>query len=577
MDIEKSLAKGNSINRSLPANNNGSADGDILPSSASRLFPTSSNENDIRRSTYRSSSRPLVEWVYPSGHNGHRHEHGDIDGVHEPSVQEESSTDITANSTETDSTNTLIIDPSQTTTVPVIDGEIVKPKRCYIKVCGFRICDDNFVTRINPWILIMTIVFVLSADLTRKVFNSHEKASETGSIGIALNNVTSATPTMAPSFDTRTINITEQLFSVSGDVILEKGSSQNKALKWILYEDRMNLWYGSPNLVQRYVLMVLYYSMSGEKWDNNNGFGSGWDECAWYGVFCTDSKVVVIWLDSNEVDGRIPQEIGYVKHLRDISFNSNWISGSIPSSIGMLEDLEYLSLVSNNLSGTIPTEIVGCTKLKTIFLQNNKLTGTISSFLENLSSLEGVRLNNNKYSGTIPSILSNLQSLKVLVLMGNELTGTIPSELGMCKSLETLQVRANKLEGTIPSSLGNLGFLARLNLSENTLTGTIPEELGMLSNLIQLSMNDNRFRGIIPETLGSLSKLNGMRLSNNMINGTIPSSFENFNDLNILELHGNMMTGEVNEKICGLPLVIMTSDCLGEEPAISCSCCTECF
>merc|ERR1719329_697297 len=160
----------------------------------------------------------------------------------------------------------------------------------------------------------------------------------------------------------------------------------------------MNLWYVSPNLVQRYVLMVLYYSMSGEKWDNNNGFGSGWDECAWYGVFCTDSKVVVIWLNSNEVDGRIPQEIGYVEHLRDISFNSNRISGSIPSSIGMLEDLEYLSLISNNLSGTIPTEIVGCTKLKTIFLQNNKLTGTISSFLENLSSLEGVRLNNNKYS-----------------------------------------------------------------------------------------------------------------------------------------------------------------------------------
>jgi len=489
--------------------------------------------------------RPLVEWIYPDHYTRSDSE----DRSNESLQQQESSTIERIPST-------VIVDPSQTIIIPTIDGEIVKPRRCYIKIFGLRICDDNFLTKINPCILFIILIIGLAAGLTGGLLHSPVGAlSHVESNDVPFTRSPSVVPSMSPSFDARTMNITEILLSVSGDVIYDIDSPQNKASRWILYEDEMILTYESSNLVQRYALMVLYYSISGEEWNNNDGYGSEKHECDWYGVGCNNFslQLVIIHLERNNLDGKIPQEIGSIRQLRKCFLKFNRIDGSIPSSIGMLMQLELLNIEQNDISGTIPDEMKNCRSLQIIRAGVNELIGTIPTFLEYLRFLQIIDLNNNKLTGTLPSNLSNVQLLRILKLDENKLIGTIPSELGKYQFLEFLDLGNNQLEGTIPSSLSNIGSLIGLLLENNILSGTIPKELAMLTN----------FREIL--------------ICNNRLTGTIPSSFDHLHNLHTLVLHGNMITGEISEKLCSFSIWRLTSDCLGIEPEVSCLCCTHCF
>jgi len=500
--------------------------------------------------------RPLVEWIYPQGNN--------------ECFLEEVTTQ--------NNSRTFTIDPSQTTVIPIIEGEIVPTRRCFIKIFSFRVFDDNFLFKTNPSILIVALIITLTAGLAGGLLYSSNKEFSLFSKDQTHSISPSEIPTFAPTFDARTMNITESLLSFTGAIILEADSPQNRALTWILYEDGMNLSHESSNLVQRYTLMVLYFSMSGDHWINKDGYGTDRHECDWYGTRCIRKEAVArIQLENNNLVGKLPQEIGFLSQLREISFRFNRISGSIPTTIGLLKYLQINMLDENNLSGTIPEEIGNCPSLTRLLVRVNRLSGTIPSSLGSLRSLGHLSLRGNQLSGTIPSSFSELKLLHILSLNKNKLTGTIPAELGMCQFFELLNLEENKLNGSVPSSLGNLEFLKILKLSNNILSGTIPKEFGMLSNLDILHMKNNHLTGTIPGFIGSPSELKELILSNNMISGTIPFTLGRFDNLNKLQLHENMLTGEVNEKICELRMLSMTTDCLGTEPEISCTCCTGCY
>jgi hypothetical protein len=80
------------------------------------------------------------------------------------------------------------------------------------------------------------------------------------------------------------------------------------ALDWIVNFDRQHLFVGDPNLVQRYILALLAFSLDLNSWecgviddpDNCNVtvdyrdyelWMSSADECFWYGVECKDGFV----------------------------------------------------------------------------------------------------------------------------------------------------------------------------------------------------------------------------------------------------------------------------------------------
>ena len=147
-----------------------------------------------------------------------------------------------------------------------------------------------------------------------------------------------------------------------------------------------------------------------------------------------------------------------------------------------------LLLNSNQMPGTIPSDLGKLAALTELSLRNNQLTGTIPAELGDLSSLTNLNLSNNSLSGSIPSGLANASQLQYLRLFANQLTGSIPAQLGNLKKLEVLWLQNNRLSGSIPADLAKLtpsqgGRLISsqaaggLGICVNYLTGAVPTAL----------------------------------------------------------------------------------------------------
>ena len=112
----------------------------------------------------------------------------------------------------------------------------------------------------------------------------------------------------------------------------------------------------------------------------------------------------------------------------------NWDTGTamaswdgVTVSVGRVT---RVSLDSVNLRGTIPSELGNLSRLLILSLPGNSLTGAIPSELGNLSRLVGLFLRANSLTGAIPLELGDLSSLTFLSLDENSLTGCIPVALG---------------------------------------------------------------------------------------------------------------------------------------------------
>ena len=165
------------------------------------------------------------------------------------------------------------------------------------------------------------------------------------------------------------------------------------------------------------------------------------------------------------------------------------LTGTIPGElVASLGQATALELQSNELIGRLPYEIGTMEELQYIHLEHNKLNGTIPGELGDLKELIGLSLYKNEFTGTIPSYLGNLTELKYLFLDDNELTGTIPAELFNLTEIQYLHLYGNFLKGAVPTEVGKLKDVRRLDLSHNILTGSIPTEIGGLGELTELQL-----------------------------------------------------------------------------------------
>ena len=299
----------------------------------------------------------------------------------------------------------------------------------------------------------------------------------------------------------------------------------------ILFFQVSHLLVGAIPAEERAALIALYNSTNGYNWTDNSGwkgnnnevdgFSQVGSEGTWYGITVSENHVQYIFLDSNNLNGTIPVELGN------------------------LSGLEWLDFYNNNLTGNLPPALANLGKLTGLELRHNNLTGTIPSYLGNLSNLEWIALAGNQFYGSIPAELGNLKKLETLDLSANQLTGSIPTELGNLINLRQFKLVYNRLSGTIPSSFGNLRELKWLHLSNNQLSGSIPPSLGNLTNLITLNLSSNQLTGSIPPELGNISELVWLYLDKNRLSGGIPSTFGNFSNLYDLYLSSNQLSGSI--------------------------------
>ena len=215
-------------------------------------------------------------------------------------------------------------------------------------------------------------------------------------------------------------------------------------------------------------LVALYNNTSGDKWTNNSNWGETEMPCSspWYGVTCD------------------------TEHVTQIDLNTNQLSGNIPPELGDLTNLQHIFLHTNELSGGIPPDLGNLSNLQSLYLHTNQLSGTIPSTLGNLSNLQVLDLYINDLSGSIPPELGNLANVQYLNLYSNQLSGNIPPELGKLTNVIYLRLRDNQLSGSIPPELGNLTNLQYLHVGKNPLSGSLPENLTNLSELEKFYFNE---------------------------------------------------------------------------------------
>ena len=274
---------------------------------------------------------------------------------------------------------------------------------------------------------------------------------------------------------------------------------------------------GTVNQSDSIALVALYNATDGPNWD------IPWNltkpVAKWEGVkLNANGRVYALDLESNNLAGNFPAEMGNLTELQYLNLYYNSLTGTLPSEIGNLNALTYLNFGFNKLTG-IPDEIGNLNQLINLNLSMNKIEGNIPKSLANLQNLKTLNLSSNKFSGEIPIEITNLVSLETLKIYGNQLLGNIPDEIGNMSELTYLELSSNMLSGALPSSLGNLPKLESLFLDNNQLTGDIPTEIGNIPTLTYLYLSNNHLQGDVPNSLATHSKLKQLLIKNNKLSG----------------------------------------------------------
>jgi len=145
------------------------------------------------------------------------------------------------------------------------------------------------------------------------------------------------------------------------------------------------------------------------------GITSDWvgsQVCSYTGVFCSDSLH-----DSN------------VTVVSGIDINSGDIAGYLPEELGLLEDLALFHINSNRFCGTLPNTF------------------------DRMKLLYELDLSNNRFVGKFPEVVLRLPSLRYLDLRFNEFEGRVPRDL-FYKNFDAIFINNNRFSFQIPDNLG---------------------------------------------------------------------------------------------------------------------------
>ena len=260
-----------------------------------------------------------------------------------------------------------------------------------------------------------------------------EKQKVNGNVGV---------PTQAPT-QPGSNGIVEQLELIVGSEVLKDPKGPHyRAKEWLLNEDPMHLSSQDSNLVQRYLLAVIYFKFHEESWLSCDAATPEEPD-----DFCLFQKLVNIF----------PKEYRSIASYR-------WLSGNHECSWAGLFCDEFF-------------------QLRTIDLTGQDISATLPLEFSYFPFLQGVGLSWNKFHGTLPVEYGDMPHLLNFEMHYNELTGTIPKEWSRARNLQLLNVASNQISGSIPKEFGSMVNLKGVFLYENILSGTFPSELGQLSLL----------------------------------------------------------------------------------------------
>ncbi|XP_021810930.1 serine/threonine-protein kinase BRI1-like 2 [Prunus avium] len=346
------------------------------------------------------------------------------------------------------------------------------------------------------------------------------------------------------------------------------------------------------------------------------------DCCRWEGVYCSNQTGHVIQLDLGySFPGKTIQHdiFGYsfqgkmispklieLQHLQyldlslidfygiqipdfiDLYLSRSFDGGQIPDFIGSLTNLRNLSLFDGNLIGPIPSSFGNLTQLQNLDLRDNQLQPENLNWLPALSSLTYLDLSEANLSTVFDwpeAVLNKLPKLVELTLVNcslpppstpilsttlyktnsstslayvslsdNHLTSSIFLWLSnYSTSLVTLDLSINNLTGFIPDFIGNMSSVVSLDLSDNQIEGANPNSFARMCNLRTLSLQTNHLSGQLSKFVQRLPRcaqnsLEDLRLSENVLVGSL-NNLTSFSSLKLLYLYANQLSGKIPESI----------------------------
>lgn len=250
-------------------------------------------------------------------------------------------------------------------------------------------------------------------------------------------------------------------------------------------------------------------------------------------------------------DKPIPESIGLLTHLEDLSFTGFTKPNVFPESFGNLKKLKTI-LVMGDADIVLPESFAELSQLESLNMrvpswqftsQFHRLTNLTELDFSNcrleqvpegmagMANVESVMFAGEEFHdyAQIMPILAKMPNLRRLAFAVDQ----IPKEVGLCQQIEEFVVYGGV--GTLPDELFELTQLKKLIVNYRVLD-EIPAGLGQLKNLETLALPECEFEGL-PESLGELSSLTFLNLNENPVLNSLPSSLSKLSQLEALSLN----------------------------------------
>eukprot|EP00550_Attheya_septentrionalis_P000850 CAMPEP_0198291440 /NCGR_PEP_ID=MMETSP1449-20131203/8961_1 /TAXON_ID=420275 /ORGANISM="Attheya septentrionalis, Strain CCMP2084" /LENGTH=1144 /DNA_ID=CAMNT_0043990077 /DNA_START=34 /DNA_END=3468 /DNA_ORIENTATION=+ len=471
-------------------------------------------------------------------------------------------------------------------------------------------------------LLLVIIVVGVSIAISKNVSGKSKRSQQ---VSVGASGEPTFPPTMAPTTGREGEGLLGEFAKISStEQLSDPNSAQYKAAQWIQFDDPQNLALDAVNLLQRYALVVAYFSLQEngpwvvcgiednshtdpslctgrkrvytgdvddpndqniyENIDDENKWLSAESECWWFGVYCGDDMtVVIIEIVDNNLVGQLPEELAALTFLEDFRVYWNGISGTIPHWLANYRQLSDIELHYNKFTGEIPDGLYEREDFERINVGGNMLTGTISTKIGKLAKLKGLFVMENMMTGTIPTEIGNLSLLAFTRWFDNRFDTTLPTEVGQLQKVREFWMFNMGVRGTIPTEIGKMTDLDVTRLEANLLEGTIPDELFNARKMSTLYLHNNNLVGTLSTNVEQMVDLQQLTVKFNSLTGAIPTEFESLEKLWRLWIYKNDFEGAVPPGICNLQYLKLTdliADCaktnLINPPKNQCDCCRKC-
>ncbi|KAM5573193.1 hypothetical protein ABKV19_012966 [Rosa sericea] len=264
---------------------------------------------------------------------------------------------------------------------------------------------------------------------------------------------------------------------------------------------------------------------------------------------CAENTLETLNLGFNQFWGSWPDFTRFSK-LSVLDLSKNQLNGSLPDSVGQLSSLEELSLSGNSMTGVITeSHFLNLSRLQGLLLSGNHFSINLSSDWNPPFQLTGLGMSSYKLGPAIPKWILRQTNLRGLLLSNATLSGSLPTKFwDLFSGLVWLDLSMNQIHGKLPNlSTSSLSFL---NLSSNLFSGALPSFSPMLDSLY---LSNNRFSGPLSSLCATqYPDLSDLDISKNLLSGELPNCWMQFQELQVLNLGKNKLSGKIPSSLGNL-------------------------